>query len=144
MAAKPILKNPHLDDVCDSVKNVEEANVWTQEVEEILETGGFQVKRGISSVQANATEEPNEVGFGGQSNVEKVLGTVWLPEKATFTFKIKIELVKETAPLGDPYVFIPVKLTKHLILGKLADIFDPVGAGAAALIKTKIAMHDLW
>ena len=41
-------------------------------------------------------------------------------------------------------MFIPVKLTKHLILGKLAGIFDPVGAGAAVLVKTKIAMHELW
>ena len=91
-------------------------------------------------MQANATEERNEVVLGGQSHVEKGLGTVRLPEKDTFTFKIKIELVKETVPLGDPYVFIPIKLTKRLILGKLAGIFDPVGAGAAVLVKPKIAM----
>ena len=76
--------------------------------------------------------------------MEKDLGLVWLPEKDTFTFKIKIELTKETAPMGDPGVFIPVKLTKRLILSKLAGIFDPVGAGAAVLIKPKIVMQELW
>ena len=76
--------------------------------------------------------------------MEKDLGPFWLPEKDTFTFKIKIELTKETAPKGDPGVFIPVKLTKRLILSKLVGIFDPVGAGAAVLIKPKIATQELW
>ena len=143
-AAEAILKNAYVDDICDSVKNAEEAKVLTKEVDEILETGGFHVKQWISSSQANATEEPNEVVLGSQSHVGKVLGTVWLPEKDTFTFKIKIELAKETAPLGDPGVFIPVKLTNRMILSKLAGIFDPVGAGAAVLIKPKIAMQELW
>lgn len=142
-AAEAIFKNAYADDICDSVTNAEEARVLTTEVDEILETGGFHVKQWISSSQANATEEPNEVVLGGQSHVEKVLGTVWLPEKDNFTFKIKIELAKETAPLGDPDMFIPVKLTKRLILSKLAGIFDPVGAGAAVLIKPKIAMQEL-
>ena len=142
--AETILKNAYIDDICDSVKNVEEAKVLTKEVYVILETGGFHVKQWISSSQANATEESNEVVLGGQSHAEKVVGTVWPPEKDTFTFKIKIELAKETAPLGDPDVFIPVKLTRHLILSKLAGIFDPVGGGAAVLIKPKIAMQELW
>ena len=41
-------------------------------------------------------------------------------------------------------MFIPVKLTKRLILSKLAGIFYPVGAGAAVLVKPKIAMQELW
>ena len=53
-------------------------------------------------------------------------------------------MAKETAPLEDPDVFIPVKLTKHVILSKLAGIFYPVGAGFAVLIKPKIAMQELW
>ena len=38
---------------------------------------------------------------------------------------------------------IPVKLTRRQILSKLAGIFDPIGAGAAVLIKPKIAMQQL-
>ena len=41
-------------------------------------------------------------------------------------------------------MFIPVKLTKCLILSKLAGIFDPIGAGTTVLIKPKIAMQELW
>ena len=95
----------------------------------------------MPSSQANAIEELNEVVLGGQSHVEQVLGTVWLSEKDTF---LRSRLAKETASLGDHGVFIPVKLTKRQILSKLAGIFDPVGAGAATLIKPKITMQELW
>ena len=37
-----------------------------------------------------------------------------------------------------------MKLTKRQILSKLAGIFDPIGAGAAVLIKPKIAWQQLW
>ena len=73
-----------------------------------------------------------------------MLGTVWLPQEDMFTFKIKLELAKEIFPLGDPGTFIPMKLTKRLILSKLAGVFDPIGAGAAVLVKPKIAMQELW
>ena len=70
-AVQAILNNAYVDDICDSVKNTEEAKVLTKEVEDILETGGFHVKQWISSSQSNASEEPNEVVLGGQSHVEK-------------------------------------------------------------------------
>ena len=60
-AAAAILKNAYVDDICGSVKNAEEAKVITNEVDEILETGGFHVKQWISSSQMNATEESLKV-----------------------------------------------------------------------------------
>lgn len=45
-----------------------------------------------------------------------------------FLFKIKLKLAREDLPLGDPSTFVPLKLTKRLILSKLAIIFDPLGA----------------
>ena len=38
---------------------------------------------------------------------------------------------------------VHVKLTKRQILSKLAGIFDPIGAGAAVVIKPKIATQQL-
>ena len=61
-----------------------------------------------------------------------------------FMFKIKLELAKENLPLGDPGTFILLKITKRLILSKLAGVFDPMGTGAAVLVKPKIAMQELW
>ena len=114
------------------------------DIDEVLDVGGFHVKQWISSEQSDVKENPREVTIGVESPVEKVSGTVWLPKEDMFTFKIKLELAKENLPLGDPGTFIPLKLTKRLILCKLAVVFDSMGAGAAVFVKLKIAMQELW
>lgn len=91
-----------------------------------------------SNATLNSDEGQEKVVFGGESHTEKVLGTVWLPKPDKFSFKVKIEL----ASVKDPSMYIPVKLTKRQIFSKLAGIFDPIGAGAAVLIKPKIAMQE--
>ena len=114
------------------------------DIDEVLDVGGFHVKQWISSEQSDVKENPSEVTIGGKSQVEKVLGAMWLPQEDMFTFKIKLELAKENLPLGDPGTFILLKMTKRLILSKLAGVFDPMGTGAAVLVKPKIAMQELW
>ena len=39
---------------------------------------------------------------------------------------------------------VQFKLTKRNILSKLATIFDPIGIGAAIIVKAKIALQELW
>ena len=112
-------------------------------IDEVLHVGGFHVKQWISSEQSDVKDNPSEVTIGGESQVEKVLGAVWLPREDMFTFKIKLELAKENLPLGDPGTFILLKMTKRLLLNKLAGVFDPMGTGAAVLVKPKIAMQEL-
>ena len=123
-AAKAILKNAYVDDICDSVNNVPEGKALMSDIDEVLDVSGFHVKQGISSEQSEVKENPSEVTIGGENQVEKVLGTVWLPREDMFTFKIKLELAKENLPLGDPGTFIPLKLTKRLIRSKLAGVFS--------------------
>ena len=66
-----------------------------------------------------------------------MLGTLCHPKEDKFTFKINLKLFKEQTPSGDTGTFIPLELTKRLILSKLAGIFDSIGAGAAVLVKPK-------
>ena len=143
-AAEAILKNAYVDDICDSVNNEQEANVLMSDIDDVLEAGGFHVKQWISSAQSGAKEGQSEVVLGGQSHVEKVLGTVWLPQEDLFTFKIKIGLAKENPPSEDHCSFVPTKVLKRLILSELDGIFDPIEAGAAVLVKSKMAMQELW
>ena len=117
-AAKTIINNAYVDDICNSAVNAYEAKTLTSDVDEVLATGGFQVKKWTSNVVLDSKESSEEVALGGETHAEKVFGTVWLP--------------------------FPVKLTKRQILSKLAGSFDPIGASAAVLIKPKIAMQQLW
>ena len=139
-AAKTIINNAYVDDICDSAVNAYEAKTLTSDVDQVLATGGFQVKKRTSNVALDSKESSEEVVLGGETHAEKVLGTVWLPKEDKFSFKIKIELAR----VNDQSTVIPVKLTKRQILSKLTGIFDPIGAGAAVLIKPKIAMQQLW
>lgn len=59
-----------------------------------------------------------------------------------FLFKIKLKLAREDLPLGDPSTCVPLKLTKRLILSKIAIIFDPLGAWVAVFVKPKIEMQE--
>ena len=139
-AAEAIINNAYVDDICDSAGNANDAKTLISDVDEVLGAGGFKVKKWISNAALDSKERPEEVVLGGESHTEKVLGTVWLPKEDKFSFKIKIDLASER----DSAVFVPIRLTKRQILSKLAGIFDPIGAGAAVLVKPKIAMQELW
>ena len=80
-------------------------------------------------------EVPNETGEPGmellQGSVEeKVLGTVWNHCDDVFGFKV-----------NSPEINI---LTKRCILSQVAQIYDPLGAAAAYLVRVKIGMQKLW
>ena len=97
------------------------------------------MKKWITNAPSSDNEDSGEVVLGGEAQTEKVLGTVWLPTEDKFSFRIKINFASTSPPSNDP-LFTPLKLTKRIILSKLAGVFDPIGAGAAVLIKSKIAM----
>ena len=133
-AAETIIKNTYMDDICDSVNSVAEADKLMSAIDNVLDIGGFKVKGWIS----NATKENSskEVTIGLDEEAEKVLGVIWKPKEDKFSYKVKV----------DP-TFVEMKsksLTKRKILSQIASIFDPIGAGAPVLIKTKIAMQQLW
>ena len=48
-AAEVIMKNAYMDDICDSVDTVKEAKQQIEDVDDVLEKGGFQVKEWISN-----------------------------------------------------------------------------------------------
>ena len=75
--------------------------------------------------------------------LQLVVGTVWLPTEDKFSFRIKISFASTSPPSND-LLFTPLKLMKRIILSKLAGVFDPIGAGTDVLIKSKIAMQELW
>ena len=43
-ATKAIKENSYMDDICHSVDTVEEARKQTDDIDKVLETGGFKVK----------------------------------------------------------------------------------------------------
>lgn len=56
--------------------NAYEGKTLTSDVDEVLVTGGFQVKKWTSNVALDSKESSEEVVLGGETHSENVLGTV--------------------------------------------------------------------
>ena len=91
-AAEAIKKNTYMDDVCDSQASVEEVKELISDIDKVLDAGGVLIKEWISNAQLNNNEDRDTVVLGGseETNVQKVLGTVWHPKSNQFSFAVKI------------------------------------------------------
>ena len=97
-----------------------------QEIDEILQTGGFKVKEWIFS---GTPKETDVQTF--QEQEEKVLGLCWKPTDDMLYYKVNFASNQR-------------RLTKRSVLSQMSKLFDSIGFAAAVVIKTKIAMQKLW
>ena len=144
-AAEVITKNAYMDDICDSVDTVMEAKRQTEDIDTVLEKGGFTVKGWISnkSLGSPSLNVKKEMATMFQGSVEgNVLGITWNNQSDALSFKVNFELINRiiVAEQQQP----EIKLTKRLLLSQIARIYDPVGLAAAFLTRAKIGMQALW
>ncbi len=144
-AAKAIKANSYMDDLCDSLDTVKEAQKRTEDIDKILETGGFCVKEWISNKTLNQEDSKEETAmkiFEGDSK-EKVLGLEWKHKVDKFSYKVKGDL-SNTKNEKDESKLARPPLTKRTILSRIARIYDPIGFAAVFLIRAKISIQELW
>jgi hypothetical protein len=138
-AASSLKSNSYMDDICDSVTTVQEARKLTKDIDQVLKSGGFNVKGWMSNEDLgnkNQHECEKMKILQGETS-DKILGVAWNNKTDRLTFKIKADML-ETTPSQE------IKLTKRTILSRVAQIYDPVGIAAAFIIKAKIGMQRLW
>ena len=116
-----------MDGVCDFQASVAEAKELISNIDEVLDAGGFHIKEWISNAPLTDKESRDEVVLGAnkETNVQKVLGTVWHPKQDQFSFAVKIEYPNALSNEATPTTTKPSKRTKRIILSKLAGIFEP-------------------
>ena len=139
-AANSLKKNSYMDDICDLVKTVHQARNLTNDLDQVLETGGFKVKGWISN--ENLHDEDNNCESSDMKVLQgecpdKILGVGWNNKTDSLSFKIKADVLKTTS--GQE-----VKLTKRKVLSCIARVYDPIGIAAAFIIRAKIGMQRLW
>ena len=139
-AAISLKKNSYMDDICDSVKTVEQAQELTKDLNKVQETGGFQVKGWVSNEDLNDgdfVKEDNALKILEEEGPEKVLGVEWNSKTDNLTFTIGAGVLEKISAEE-------TKLTKRSILSYIARIYDPIGIAAALIIRAKIGMQRLW
>ena len=128
-ASQVILNNTYMDDIIESVTNREKAKQITDDIEKLLNKGGFKLKEWTYSEDRSSKHEP-KIPMEPCTATEKVLGVVWDPIKDNFHFRVKL--------------IIPSVLTKRIILSQVNSIYDPLGLAGPYTVRAKILMRKLW
>ena len=90
-AAFVLKENVYMDDICTSVKTVEEASRLTKEIDVLLSNGGFKVKEWWSNKHLDNNVDYTQDGKLLEAQVEgKVLGVLWNPKTDCFTYRVKL------------------------------------------------------
>ena len=88
-ASQVILNNTYMDDIIASVNNQKKAKQITDDIEKLLDKGGFKLKERTYSEDRSSRYEP-KIPMEPPTATEKVLGVVWDPIKDNFHFKVKL------------------------------------------------------
>ena len=88
-AAKVLLNNVYMDDICDSINTVQGAQEQTEAMDKDLETGGFKVKGWISNKVLTQKKHKNQkMTKAFEAEEEKVLGMLWNCATDKFFFRV--------------------------------------------------------
>ena len=147
-----LLNNTYVDDVIDSFEGgIAEMNQTVKEINEIVASGGFEMKEWISNINSKQvlTDLPKVREVSNEKS--KILGMYWNPEKDQFEFKVNINFSpKQRKVRTGPNVTLEqlsmenISLTKRMILSQINGVYDPLGLLVPFTMKAKVLMQNLW
>ena len=161
-ASKTILQNSYMDDIPDSTGTVEEAQKITDEIDKILNRGGFKIKGWVISgqnqgqelgIRAQGHEDQHLVQVLTGTNpdvteLERVLGMGWnvLCYRVKLNFSKKKRKVHTQPDLSQQEITagIPEMVTKRMVLSQVNGIYDPMGLVAPFTVRARIMLRKLW
>ena len=155
-AAKILQGATYVDDIIDSAPTMYEALLLTQDVENMLDKGGFKIKCWQFSGEDGAHISSNATGgvslLKGASNMTRVLGVTWNPVKDNICYQANVNfsnkkrgvrtgpnLEKQDIPQG-----LPVILTRRMVLEQVMSIFDPLGFLCPFTLIAKLYLRETW
>ena len=125
-----------MDDSLDSVRDNDSAIQLVQELQELWAKAEMKAKKWLSNSSEVLAAIPKElrayvIDLNDSLPATKTLGVLWRAQQDVLTFQVK----KPTE--GH-------KLTKRIILSKVAGVFDPLGLASPFTIRAKILLQDMW
>ncbi|XP_055308163.1 uncharacterized protein LOC129572241 [Sitodiplosis mosellana] len=133
-AVKAIRNNFYMDDCATGADDEKSAIKLANGIKTVLSKSDFELCKWSSNserlVQAMDGNESVSVLFDEKDEIS-VLGLRWQIKKDEFSYE-----VREREMAG--------KLTKRIVLGKIARLYDPMGFIAPVITSAKILMRKLW
>lgn len=135
LASEVLKRDIFVDDCVTSCKTIEEALELRKQLIELLNLGGFQLRKFTSNNSNFLSGLPEThllykpVDFDTESNSIKILGLHWIPNSDAFAYRIEPQ---------------NRKITKRTILSEIARCFDPLGFLSPLTLFTKLLIQILW
>ncbi|XP_062713603.1 uncharacterized protein LOC134290470 [Aedes albopictus] len=141
MAARATMEDVYMDDVLTGEDEIETAKELRIQLEEMMESGGFHLRKWASNAPAVLDGIANEnLALAKEDGVQldpdpavKTLGLYWFPTTDILKFQFKVT------------EYCPAEIyTKRKLLSMIATLFDPLGLIGAVIVTAKIFMQRLW
>ncbi|XP_055522662.1 uncharacterized protein LOC129716848 [Wyeomyia smithii] len=141
LAARAVEQDVYMDDVLTGVDNEETALNLRMQLEEMLQRGGFRLRKWASNCPSalQGMSEDNLAlikteGYQLEPDpAVRTFGLIWHPNTDVFKFRFKVPDLTE----GET-------LTKRRVLSIIATLFDPLGMIGAVITTAKVFMQLLW
>ncbi|XP_048004284.1 uncharacterized protein LOC125240435 [Leguminivora glycinivorella] len=136
-AADRVLNHFYVDDLLTGCESVDEGKVVYQEMNELLQKGGFELQKWSSnSEELMRHMKESDVKEEGSLQLKidavmKILGLVWNRRNDEFKYSVQLPPLK-------------VPVTKRSVISDISRLFDPLGWLAPVIIVAKIFIQKLW
>ena len=137
LAISTLRRSFYMDDMISSVKSVDDAKVLIPEIEKLLQEGGFDLGKFISTSREVIETVPEEKRAKSLQNLdindcslpqESALGLKWNVENDYFTYSVNLQ---------------DKPMTKRGLLSTTASLYDPLGLVAPVLLVPKLIQQDM-
>lgn len=135
LGAKAILEDFYVDDMLSGADSVEQLEQLRREVDAILKSGGFELRK-WSSNDVRVLQGIPEASLGSGIRIDsndcvKTLGLSWHPAEDVFRYEYSPKIVN-------------TEISKRQVLADIATVFDPLGLINPVIVAAKIFMQHLW
>ena len=135
-ASTTVCKSTYMDDSLDSVRDNQTAIQLFEELQGLWAKAGMKARKWLSNSPEVLTKIPQElrayeINLKDSLPTAKTLGILWRAQQDVLTFQAK-KLPEED------------KLTKRIILSKVAGVFDPLGLAGPFVVCAKILLQEMW
>ena len=130
-ATTTLKRDMYVDDLLTGANTFKEARVLRDEIINILQRGGLNIRQWTSNepkLLTGLTEQQIHPKFFDDSTTVKTLGIFWNAREDNISYTVDIA----------------ERITKRTILSSIARIFDPLGLLGPVTITAKIIMQQLW
>ncbi|CAH2094399.1 unnamed protein product [Euphydryas editha] len=134
LAAERVKSDFYMDDLMTGCKSEKEVETIYNEMNSLLEKGGFQLQKWTSNRMSLLESLKEKSGRDLEiktDNITKILGLTWNRNTDEFDYSVKMS----PSPEID---------TKRTVISEISRLYDPLGWIAPCIITAKVFIQKLW